>query len=380
MQKINTITPDHPITDRRLRSIAVLLWLQPTCFIIINLYFGLELLLQFVRFFEFVGKAYFFNTILFPVFLLITGTAAYQATYKHRKCIAVNRYALGSALAGFALLMLHYYASHIEPYQLKVRTVTYATDKISQPLNVLHISDIQSAAVSDYEASVFEKIKQLNPDLILHTGDLLQPRPPATWDSEIPKISALFEQLSPPLGMYTIEGNTDDFLPHDLHNGIGPMKILYATEAIIPYYGTNIRIFGLHLRQSRHKRFDSSATRAWLDTCQANELTILLGHMPTFILHVSDMPIDLCLAGHTHGGQIRIPGIGPLSVLCEFPRQWGRGYRKVGQTTINVSAGVGSEHARGIPPIRLFCPPEMTMIKIVPSLKTIPSPAGRGLG
>jgi len=369
MQKINLITPNQPMTDRRLRSISGLLLLQPACFIIINLYFGMELLLHFVRFFEFVGKAYFFNTILFPVFLLITGAAVYRATYKQRKCIAMNRYALGSILAGVALLMLHYYASHIEPYQLKIRTVTYATSKISQPLNVLHISDIQSAHVGDYEASVFEQIKQLNPDLILHTGDLLQPKPPATWDSEFPKVAALFDQLSPPLGMYTIEGNTDDFRPCDFQNGIGPMKILYATEAIIPYDGTNIRIFGLHLRQSRHKRYDSSATRAWLDTCKADDITILLGHMPTFMLHVSDMPIDLCLAGHTHGGQIRIPAFGALSVLCEFPRKWGRGYRKVGKTTINVSAGIGSEHAGGIPPIRIFCPPEITMIKITPAAK-----------
>ena len=379
MQKTNRLNPEHPITDRRLRSIAGLLWLQPACFIIINLYFVLELVLYYIKFFEFVGKAYFFNTILFPVFLLITGAAAYGAIYKERDYIAMKRCALGSIMAGAALLALHYYASYIEPYQLKVRTVTYATDKISQPLNVLHISDIQSSQVGDYEASVFEKIKQLNPDLILHTGDLLQPRPPATWDSEFTKIAALFDQLSPPLGMYTIEGNTDVFRPRDFQNGVGPMKILYATEAIIPFDGTNIRIFGLHVRQSRHKRYDSSATRDWLNSCRDDELTILLGHMPTFMLHVADMPIDLCLAGHTHGGQIRIPGFGALSVLCEFPRQWGRGYRKIGQTTINVSAGVGSEHADGIPPIRLFCPPEMTMIKITPSLiKQSPHPPGEG--
>ena len=76
--------------------------------------------------------------------------------------------------------------------------------------------------------------------------------------------------------------------------------------------------------------------------------------------------VDLCLAGHTHGGQVRIPGYGPIVTLSGLPRHMARGLNDWGKTRIHVSAGIGSEHIAGLPPIRIFCPPEMTLIVIVP--------------
>jgi hypothetical protein len=92
------------------------------------------------------------------------------------------------------------------------------------------------------------------------------------------------------------------------------------------------------------------------------------------MMGISDVPVDLCLAGHTHGGQIRIPLVGPIVTLSYVPRSWARGFREVGATRLNVSAGIGCEHAAELPSMRLFCPPEMTLIELRPAPTPVPNP------
>jgi hypothetical protein len=78
-------------------------------------------------------------------------------------------------------------------------------------------------------------------------------------------------------------------------------------------------------------------------------------------VNITDLDIDLCLAGHTHGGQIRIPFFGPVVTLSNVPKEWAMGYRKVRNIRMNVSAGIGSEHAGDLPAIRFNCPPKMSL-------------------
>ncbi|MBN2381729.1 metallophosphoesterase [bacterium] len=106
--------------------------------------------------------------------------------------------------------MIRLYATHVEPNQLKTREIAVETNKVSQPLRILHISDIQSAQVGSFEHRVFDRIAQLNPELIVFTGDLLQPQAPATIDTELPKIVSLMQTLQPPQGIVGVYGNIDD--------------------------------------------------------------------------------------------------------------------------------------------------------------------------
>ena len=65
---------------------------------------------------------------------------------------------------------------------------------------------------------------------------------------------------------------------------------------------------------------------------------------------------------------LSIPFFGPLLTLTKrIPRSWALGYREIGKTRLNVSAGIGSEHMVGLCSIRVNCPPEMTLIVIEPA-------------
>jgi uncharacterized protein len=75
---------------------------------------------------------------------------------------------------------------------------------------------------------------------------------------------------------------------------------------------------------------------------------------------------DLLIAGHTHGGQIRLPGVGPLVTNAKVPRRWAAGMSDLpGGRKLLVSRGIGMERGNA-PRLRLFCRPEMAVIDLLP--------------
>ena len=84
--------------------------------------------------------------------------------------------------------------------------------------------------------------------------------------------------------------------------------------------------------------------------------------------------IDLHLAGHTHGGQIVVPGFGPPLTLSKLPREYARGLNRWKEHWINVTSGIGMEghHA---PRIRFQCPPEVVLISLGGGRESVPAEA-----
>jgi len=313
-----------------------------------------------------VKISYAFGTLWLPLLLAMGGGMAF---FNWRRAGRDRRLAFASVgLLGGAFFCagVGFYATYVEPHLLIVRQVTIETPKVTAPVRILHMSDIQSARVGGYEARVFEQARALNPDLVLMTGDMLHPIAPATFESEWPKLRDLIQTLSPPGGVWGILGSTDNWmenLPAEEHAGLNLLN-LQSGRVDLPQ--GRIALFGLSLGDSCWLEPGFPPVREWLDKAGADDFEILLGHVPDFVLEARKLPLDLCLAGHTHGGQIRIPFLGPLVTFCHVPRSWARGFREVGQTRLNVSAGIGCEHAGGLPNIRVNCPPEMTLIELRP--------------
>ncbi len=90
-----------------------------------------------------------------------------------------------------------------------------------------------------------------------------------------------------------------------------------------------------------------------------NEATVLMAHEPDFADHAARFPVDLQLSGHSHGGQVRIPGIGPL-ILPPLAHKYHTGLNRVGRLQVYTSWGVGVIN----PPVRLNCPPEVSLITL----------------
>jgi uncharacterized protein len=348
---------------------------------------------------------YDFNTLIVPSALLVLGVigiARWNRMPYERGILRASVFFLGMSLLLFGIRI---YATHIEPYRLKLRTVTIRTNKVSRPLRILHVSDIQTSKVGVYEEKVFRLMHELSPDVVLCTGDFVQTRTVDAAKFEFEKLTKLINATNPPYGFWGVLGDVDwrltesivkrvragglspqedpNYLESKISSKIiedsasisspanqldfGVLRILENKSISIKTDSGVVNILGLSNPLSRDQAGARRIVSDWFNSIDTNSFSIVLGHSPDYVLGISELPIDLCLAGHTHGGQIRIPLFGPIITLSKVPRKLARGFHEVGRTWLDVSAGIGSEHADGIPPIRIHCPPEMTLIELVPN-------------
>jgi predicted MPP superfamily phosphohydrolase len=147
---------------------------------------------------------------------------------------------------------------------------------------------------------------------------------------------------------------------------LGPLELLSSRTTAIDTGAGLLSLHGLSLYQSNKAEWAQRSVEPWLAQSEDSEFRILMGHAPDYAMGMAEQPIDLCLAGHTHGGQVRLPFFGPLTTYSEVPKDWARGFRRIGIPYLNVSAGAGSNRFNGLPPIRFNCPTEMTLIELVP--------------
>jgi predicted MPP superfamily phosphohydrolase len=267
-----------------------------------------------------------------------------------------------------AILALSGYAALIEPNLLQVKQVEIVSEKVAEPVTILHLTDMHLDESSSWTTrKLFRKIQQLDPDIILQTGDLMDLYTPEDRDEEfMGEVADLFRQLTPRYGTYWIVGNHDYGLENFawFYERAG-VTLLHDDEWLIAGDAGRFRLLGLSCDKSWWNR-DAGFIKAWANRAGDDEFTIVMGHTPDYIPEIVDQDIDLCLAGHLHGGQVSFPIVDRILlklILHELGSdhvsvEWAKGFREVGNTRINVSVGTGG----GAP--RLNCPPAMTLFTV----------------
>jgi predicted MPP superfamily phosphohydrolase len=97
-----------------------------------------------------------------------------------------------------------------------------------------------------------------------------------------------------------------------------------------------------------------------LASIPGTETTILLAHEPDYADYSTRFPVDLQLSGHSHGGQVRVPGMGPI-VLPSLAHKYHTGLNRVGSLQVYTNRGLGVIN----PPVRLNCRPEVTLLTLL---------------
>lgn len=316
--------------------------------------------------FEMIHQAFDFNFGLLPCLLSVLGFLC--ALFKY---LRGTRSGLASLLFFFIaldLVALRVYMTQVEPFRLKVREVQILTPKLKKPIRIVHLSDIQAGSITKYERQLFQRIADLKPDILINTGDYLQIIPPATFAAEFPKLIQLMESVQPRYGSYGVFGDTDLELYRIPLDQLESLVLLSSRSRFIETDGGNISIHGLSLYESKHGNWALRGINSWVRETSPYTFRVLIGHAPDFSLVVGDHAIDLCLAGHTHGGQVRIPFFGALVTDSKVPDAWSRGMTRIGNPLLNVSAGAGSNRFGGLPRLRFNCPTEITLIELIPSI------------
>jgi predicted MPP superfamily phosphohydrolase len=248
-------------------------------------------------------------------------------------------------------------AFFVEPQWLEVSTVKMSSSKVQAPLRIVLIADLQTDRPGEYEAEVLAAAVAGNPDLILFAGDYVQ----QTGNNYLATVEKLRDlllkvELSAPLGAFAVAGNTD-YPGHW-------QAIFRDTQVAAEEWGGRHDLGSLVLTTLPLER----SYNPYTVVAAEEKLHLVLGHSPNFSL--GKVEADLLIAGHTHGGQVRLPGIGPLITLSQVPRSWASGATEIAPgKLLVVSRGIGMERGTA-PRLRFLCRPELVFIDIEPSQGT----------
>ena len=205
-----------------------------------------------------------------------------------------------------------------------------------------------------------EIINRIRPDLIALTGDFVS----APWIGDPGKGAAMAEpcaqllrKLQAPHGLWAVLGNHDEYTdPKRVTESLRAVSIPVLSNRSIPIEKDGGRFW---LGGVDDVLEGSPDLPKALHDVPSDEALVLMAHEPDYADYVAGYPVDLQLSGHTHGGQVRLPFVGPV-VLPALAKKYVWGQYQVRGLTLYTNAGVGTVQI----PVRWNCPPEITHITL----------------
>jgi predicted MPP superfamily phosphohydrolase len=267
---------------------------------------------------------------------------------------------IGMAMLGLALLAMGY------AYAEGHRRLVVTRPSIALPdlppalagLRVVHVSDLHLGPLTDRRGlrQAFDRIRALDPDLVCVTGDLI--------DSEVTDLEALVPELSRLTarhGVFAILGN------HDRYAGVDRVveavtrltgwRLLRDEVASVEIGGERLHIAGL---EDRQRGTETAGLAALLAQVPAAEPFLLLAHRPSIFPAAAEAGVPLMLCGHTHGGQLAVPGFPGLNVARFVMSRYSVGMFRRGGSLLHVTRGLGATGQR----VRLGVPREIAELTL----------------
>lgn len=257
------------------------------------------------------------------------------------------------------------YSRFVATKGLKVKEYKVVNTKITNSyhgIKVVQLSDVHyGSTINEKELNnIVDKINEINPDIVVLTGDLIDDR--ISYNKDI--IINCLSKINAKLGKYAISGNHD--LPLDDYNYIikeSGFTNLDNTYELI-YYKSNepIIISGIGYGEEdvgiKTEQFDK-----YISELKADDIkpiySILLVHEPDTVDNLDLSKYDLVLAGHSHGGQVRLPFIGAL-YTPDGAKNYYDEYYKINNTDLYISSGLGTSMYK----FRLFNKPSINFYRI----------------
>lgn len=296
--------------------------------------------------------------------ILATFTLAFIALgFGFRPAFALN---FGIQLLASAALI---YGTMIEPHQLQLSEFVLFSDRLplgSKAVKILQITDLHMELWTKREDKVLEFVARAKPDVIILTGDYVN-----TSYNEDPKtlrqVRQFLSMLDAPHGVYATLGSPPvDLKQHvvPLFDGLNIKLLRHDWERVDFGDGRQLAILGMDC--SHHLPTDEVRLAQLVSRVPADIPQLFAFHSPEMMPQATAHGIDIYMCGHTHGGQVRLPLIGPILTSSQLGRKYVMGMYREWRTHLYVSRGIGLE-GMSAPRVRFMCPPEMTLMVLLPS-------------
>ena len=228
---------------------------------------------------------------------------------------------------------------------------------LSAPLRIVQLSDSHASRIDmppERLARVVTQINTLKPDIVLLTGDYVSGNPDRWNAAETRAALAPFDGLRAPLGVFAVLGNHDDPVKTAAALRKGPVKLLVGKHVD----AGPVTIVGVDDIARGSPAVERM--RALIRAAPAGKPILVVVHRPTYVEWLQTRPV-LMIAGHTHGGQFKLPIIGAWAI-DSFYAAHQHGVFREGPHRLLVSSGLGTT---GIP-MRIGVPPEIVELTLIP--------------
>jgi hypothetical protein len=300
-----------------------------------------------------LSQAAFFETALFAAAL----------AWRHGRAGARRRAVLLGVLSA-AVAVVYVDAVQVEPRLVFVRR--HALDRSggrpSRTLRILQVSDLQTPAIGVHEERALRRGLAERPDVIVLTGDYVQYDLGArTEDQAEADLRALMARIgfTAPLGVFATDGDAGPPCS-EVFEGAAVRCLVDESVLLEPPGIGPVALTGLSRDRGRVR--EPEWLRALFARGPSAPHRLVISHAPDFVDSLPS-PVDLVLAGHTHGGQVVLPFFGPLRTGTRLPRRYAGDLHDFAGTPLHVSRGVGMERDFA-PQVRFFCPPEICVLDV----------------
>jgi hypothetical protein len=208
--------------------------------------------------------------------------------------------------------------------------------------------------------SAIGMVNNLRPELIVLAGDFVSTpivgNAVAAASASEP-CAQLLRQMKAPYGLWAVMGNHDCTTdPDRVTSALRAQGIQVLSNQSVPIEHDGGRFWLGGVDDVLCGGADLPAT---LHDVPSDEASVLLAHEPDYADYVARFPVDLQISGHSHGGQVRAPFVGPV-FLPALAKKYVWGLYKIGGLTLYTNPGLGTVAV----PVRLNCPPEITLITL----------------
>lgn len=250
--------------------------------------------------------------------------------------------------------------------KIVISNITYKNSKIPASFygyKILQISDLHNAEFGKNQKTLIEKTKEIDPDIIFITGDLID-----SYNTNIDISMKYIDGITDIAPIYFIPGNHESRIEsyNELCDRLtsSGVKILNNKNVFIQKDSSSIGLIGLDdpaFIQTSNQ--DELFKKLLVDLSKDidSDFKMLLSHRPEKIVDYKDAKVDLVFSGHAHGGQFRIPFVGGLLAPNQgfFPK-YTSGIYKEDNTSMIVSRGLGNS----IFPFRINNSPELVVVTL----------------
>jgi predicted MPP superfamily phosphohydrolase len=270
----------------------------------------------------------------------------------------------------------YYYAACVEATDFRLETLQVPLRGLTKSLKVLHLSDLHLCEPESKKVAFLEQLMDDDYDLVLLTGDIFENYSGVQY-------APYLLSRKPRIGAYAVLGNHDYYEYTMFHKTFGRVMRKYRhpeqkrdvepmVQALLKTGYTVMRnescqidseklyIIGIDYPGISQPKLDELSASA-----PSGYFKLALFHVPKDLNDIAKTGVGFAVGGHTHGGQIRVPGWGALITDSELSTKQASGLFKRQETIFHISRGLSADPKSNI---RLFCPPAVTLLELTPAV------------